>query len=427
MGAGASAAEGRVFCHHCGARSTCVVGEAPKCESCGASDGVETTDARLPITPTRGTAQQSSGSTSDPGGSSAPAAGTSRAAMRVESVTVFALHRPEDGSLLLRVLPNVVSRSETIGTLADGLDTEDAAGPPEPVCAALLARLQVQEMSAGMVVGDTLCVICSENCEVGSSVVTLGCKHTFHESCIRRWLMHKHTCPTCRMELEVDSVRYLRSIGLAEEADALEKVEQERQEQEMQKQVASRRRWVESMRRGDPVHFGLVCGHCAATPLVGDCHRCSQCESYILCSECFATREECLRRDRALGSGDNAAAGAGLPENGHPAGHLFVPFESSAGRLAGPRSVPTGHGGLLTVVVPAPAHSSQNEQPTATDEGEPAQGESSLAAAEVAFAAVRSLALAPLVGTSQAAPVSAPTPNSAGGGRWHQSRPRGRG
>lgn len=403
MGAGASAAEGRVFCHHCGARTASTSDGSLVCGSCGATEGVEATDQRLPTTgptlfaPAAATDGSSSSSTAlaTSGGAGllstrlgAAVASTGlqeRSAMRVESVTVVATQRPEDGGLLLRVLPNVVARREAAAT---STDPEDWEVTPEPACSAFVSRLENAPLSPEAADVGNLCVICSEDlAEVGSPVVVLSCGHAFHDVCIRRWLTRRHTCPTCRFEMEVDNVKYLRSIGLAEEADALEKVEQEKQARELQKQAAARRRWVQSMRRGDPVHFGLACGHCRDTPLIGQCFRCTSCEGYILCNVCHSAHEA----EPSLGR--------------HPEDHTFVEFGMGAAGSAG-GGVPHGPGGQLTVLLPAPARPAPSIDDTTAPapsgslqeaSGE-APGEAALAAAEAAFVAVRSLAFAPLAG-----------------------------
>ncbi|CAK0825469.1 unnamed protein product [Prorocentrum cordatum] len=231
-------------------------------------------------------------------------------------------------------------------------------------------------------------------------VVSFHCGHSFHDSCIRQWFTRRHTCPTCRFGFEVDDVRYLRSIGLTDEAEVLDKAQKEKQAVENAKQVAARRRWVESMRRGDPVHFGLSCGRCGISPLIGDCYRCCTCDGFVLCSDCHV-EHQALRR--AGGPSSGAVAGASGGEE-HPLGHVFAPF--GAGVLAGgagERGVPPGRGGLLTVLVPAPAYGGQSFEDGAAEDDDyeeaPVAGEASVAAAEVAFAAVRSLALAPLAGS----------------------------
>jgi len=454
MGAGASAAEGRVFCHHCGARTACSSGaDTLVCGSCGATDGVEATDARLPVTASSSSSQgapraSGAGDAQNPVIAQAAVAAAAAAAsaqpppatvMRVESVTVVALHRPEDGGLLLRVLPNLVARRGGAGAgggaqagAAGSPEGEDWEAPAEPACAALVSRLQTQPYTPGSVAGmGGMCVICADEiAEAGTPVASLDCGHSFHDGCLRQWLARRHTCPTCRLELEVDDVRYLRSIGLAEEAEALEQVEQERQAREMEKQAAARRRWVESMRRGQPVHFGLACSRCALTPLVGDCYRCTLCEGYMLCSDCFAEREAKI----AAGEGQSAASDEDAQadsEADHPMGHHFVPFgpgSGAAGTNAGTGGVPPGPGGLLTVLVPAPARPPQEQASGSAPEGE-VPGEAALAAAEVAFAAVRSLALAPLAGASApGASLGSSGGGSSGssGSRWPHGRSRGR-
>ena len=43
-----------------------------------------------------------------------------------------------------------------------------------------------------------VCPVCLETREGGELVVTLGCQHTFHAHCARRWLETAVGCPTCR-------------------------------------------------------------------------------------------------------------------------------------------------------------------------------------------------------------------------------------
>lgn len=173
---------------------------------------------------------------------------------------------------------------------------------------------------------------------------------------------------------------------------------------------------MESMRRGEPVHFGMACARCAETPLVGDCYKCTTCDCYLLCGECYASREE----------------------SDHPEGHSFVMF--GEGGPTNAHDVPPGPGGLLTVLVRPPqrnavAGSGNEDEPSEETSQQPMQGDAAMTAAEVAFAAVRSLALAPL--DSSALPESGAnaTPaagdaggagSSSGSGRVQQSRPRGR-
>ena len=43
-----------------------------------------------------------------------------------------------------------------------------------------------------------LCSICLEDFDQESKVVNLGCKHSFHDVCIRNWLSKRASCPQCR-------------------------------------------------------------------------------------------------------------------------------------------------------------------------------------------------------------------------------------
>lgn len=451
MGAGASAAESRVFCHHCGARTPCgaSASDAPECLSCGAKDGVELTDSRLPLTETSpgagvpnpgrfgvyegvgdaGSSSAATGSNDLASRAAAAAAASTSGPVRVESVTVVAVQRPEDGGLLLRVLPNVVPQRPGAGSPRGAADVQgvgdaidDWEAPPEPACPALVSRLQAELLGPDPTKQYGVCVICADDIsEVGTPVIELGCGHAFHEECIRQWLTRRHTCPVCRLEMEVDSVRYLRSIGLSEEADELEKVELARQEQELQKQAAARRRWVESMRRGVPVHFGMSCARCGDTPLTGDCYRCPAREGYTLCGECFTHREE----------------------SDHLEDHAFEQFGAiGGGGFSDAHDAPPGQGGLLTVLVRPPQRDAgaggdhEDEAVSSEAASPPMRSDAAMAAAEAAFAAVRSLALAPLASSTlpEAATAAAPAAegdaqgagSSMGSHRVQQPRHHGR-
>jgi hypothetical protein len=44
---------------------------------------------------------------------------------------------------------------------------------------------------------DEDCSICSVS-KLSGDIVTLNCKHTFHEQCIDKWIEQSNTCPLCR-------------------------------------------------------------------------------------------------------------------------------------------------------------------------------------------------------------------------------------
>lgn len=48
------------------------------------------------------------------------------------------------------------------------------------------------------------CSVCLDDCEVGSEVTEMPCKHKFHSGCLRPWLELHSTCPVCRFQLPSD-------------------------------------------------------------------------------------------------------------------------------------------------------------------------------------------------------------------------------
>ncbi|EPS72886.1 hypothetical protein M569_01875, partial [Genlisea aurea] len=48
------------------------------------------------------------------------------------------------------------------------------------------------------------CSVCLEECEIGSEVREMPCKHRFHGSCILPWLQLHSSCPVCRFQIPCD-------------------------------------------------------------------------------------------------------------------------------------------------------------------------------------------------------------------------------
>lgn len=47
----------------------------------------------------------------------------------------------------------------------------------------------------------TACVVCLEDFQAGSTVITLPCRHVFHCDCVGAWLRLRFTCPLCKFNL----------------------------------------------------------------------------------------------------------------------------------------------------------------------------------------------------------------------------------
>ena len=53
------------------------------------------------------------------------------------------------------------------------------------------------------------CAVCLDECEVGSQVKEMPCKHKFHTNCILPWLQLHSSCPVCRYQLPTDDSKLL--------------------------------------------------------------------------------------------------------------------------------------------------------------------------------------------------------------------------
>lgn len=43
------------------------------------------------------------------------------------------------------------------------------------------------------------CTICQEGYKVDDEIGKLECGHYHHIECIKKWLMHKNSCPICKI------------------------------------------------------------------------------------------------------------------------------------------------------------------------------------------------------------------------------------
>lgn len=354
MGGGASAQERRVYCHQCGSRTQpAQEDDVIRCGNCGSTEDVECTDTRLPVTQTTH--------------ADAPQA-TPRPAedvVRVQSITAIAENRPEEGTMIFRVIPNTTYRSRTA---RDDVEPETA----RPACSELIAGLQAQRVPEDAVAACGPCVICSGEISLTMDVVELPCSHIFHRDCICEWLRRQHTCPYCRFELEQDNAQYFRSLGMVDKAQEAEAVERERRETERQKQAIERCRWIHCLRIGEPVHFGLSCVGCETTPLMGNCFRCQMCDSFVICGDCYQVRD--------------TLTVSGQPS--HMPDHLLLPLQTGLGAPS-----PLGHGqsnSMLSFAIPMPA---------APADQSGSEGDAASAAVEAAILALRSIAMGPSGGS----------------------------
>lgn len=67
------------------------------------------------------------------------------------------------------------------------------------------------------------CVICLENMNNNTTLLTLECSHIYHKECIDDWLNKSQTCPMCREKVEPDNTirdlainRFMRRLKLVQ-------------------------------------------------------------------------------------------------------------------------------------------------------------------------------------------------------------------
>ncbi|PSR71067.1 hypothetical protein PHLCEN_2v13036 [Hermanssonia centrifuga] len=84
---------------------------------------------------------------------------------------------------------------------------ENSAAHPVPATDEIMEKLPREVLEEGSSLLDKDCAVCKEQFKLGTEdpdeqiIVTLPCKHPFHESCIMPWLKSSGTCPVCRFQL----------------------------------------------------------------------------------------------------------------------------------------------------------------------------------------------------------------------------------
>lgn len=54
---------------------------------------------------------------------------------------------------------------------------------------------------------ENMCCICHEGMKKGDSILSLSCDHVFHHACVKEWLVVADTCPTCRLQINENTVQ----------------------------------------------------------------------------------------------------------------------------------------------------------------------------------------------------------------------------
>lgn len=100
-------------------------------------------------------------------------------------------------SELLALVPDDLISSDGELSLGDALRESMAAGELKREERTL--NLPEETFAAGSAAES--CTVCLEDFDDGVSVMRLACGHIYHPACIREWVCHRATCPSCRAQI----------------------------------------------------------------------------------------------------------------------------------------------------------------------------------------------------------------------------------
>lgn len=96
-------------------------------------------------------------------------------------------------SKLFRLVEEELHKQEN---KTDGLDEDEWNDIPESTF-----RPQDVQTEASVLQQSPMCPVCQNNFAEGEVVKELRCNHSFHKNCLKQWVDHNKTCPTCRANI----------------------------------------------------------------------------------------------------------------------------------------------------------------------------------------------------------------------------------
>jgi len=109
---------------------------------------------------------------------------------------------PEDGRM-----GDYVFNQEALDHIITQIMEQGSSSRPVPATEDAMEQLHREVLEEGSSLLDGECAVCKDQFSLKTEepddqvIVTLPCKHPFHEGCIMPWLKSSATCPVCRFQL----------------------------------------------------------------------------------------------------------------------------------------------------------------------------------------------------------------------------------
>lgn len=114
----------------------------------------------------------------------------------------FSFLGPEDGRM-----GDYVFNQEALDQIISQIMEQGNSSRPVPATEEAMQELHREVLEEGSPLLERDCAVCKDQFALNTEdpddqvIVTLPCKHPFHESCIMPWLKSSATCPVCRFQL----------------------------------------------------------------------------------------------------------------------------------------------------------------------------------------------------------------------------------
>jgi hypothetical protein len=122
-------------------------------------------------------------------------------ALRTQQRNRPTITTPREPPVRLNPNPNPFSRVRR-GAIDTGVGIPVSGGPESGESGTHMHKLIECTTVRQIKVETDICAICQEDFKVKNIVREIKkCNHYYHIECIEKWLSNKHTCPTCRYDL----------------------------------------------------------------------------------------------------------------------------------------------------------------------------------------------------------------------------------